>query len=436
MTDDTSETGGDYAWMTRRGVLALAGASAIAGCSSIDSVGGGGEATIDIYNLPDVQREEKREAPIPPAIPVDIETSHFDAARERVRSLLATLPTPLGPEEIPNGHIRQHLTDAASDASDGLDDARTARTGLMVLRSLRRARENARYAAAGWRVVESGRTAAPLQDEHSRTVSAARETRQEHEYVGMDPVRAALVHAHIEAGLVRASDMDVMSREESELLSVAEWGETAESAQAYLDDARHVGAQFAASLPADAGTVRPTLSDAAEALLADVRDRQADLPPETPVDDRTPGQMALEELRWEAESGTNRLTEAVGPASAVVDANSRLARFRALDRIQSSREAEALARPSDGTAVRDIRQTAYKALTAALESSSQPELVRTVLVDAGHKIMAADRGLTHHQGEIAASALDRSVADYWHATALARSASAATQQTVQALQSD
>lgn len=436
MTDETSAAGGEYARLTRRGVLALAGASAIAGCSSIESVSGGGEATIDAYNLPDVQRDEERESPVPPSIPVDIAASHFDAARERVRSLLATLPTPLGPEEIPNGHIRQHLTDAASDASDGLDDARTGRTGLMALRSLRSARENARYAAAGWGFVDRGLTAAPLRDEHNRTVSAAHETRQEHDYVGTDPVRAALVHARIETGLERASDMDVVPREESELLSVAEWGETAESAQAYLSDTRHVQAQFAASLPADAGTIRPTLTDAAEALLADIRDRQADLPPETTADDRTPGMMVFEELRWEAESGIGRLTDAVGPASAVIDANSRLARFRALDRVQKRREADELARPSDGTTVRDIRQTAYDALTAALESSSQPELVRTVLVDAGHKVMAADRGLTHHQGEIAASTLDRSIADYWHATALARSASATTEQTVSALQSN
>lgn len=436
MTDDTSETGGEYARMTRRGVLALAGAGAVAGCSGIDSVGRGDETTIDAYNLPDIRRDEEREPPVPQSVPVDIATSHFDAARERVRSLLATLPTPFGPEEIPNGHIRQHLTNAAGDASDGLDDARTARTGLMALRSLRSAREHARYAAAGWGVVDRGLTAAPLQTEHSRTVSAARETRQEHDYVGADPVRAALVHARIETGLERASDTDVMPREESELLSVAEWGETAESAQAYLSDAHHIRAQFAASLPADAGTIEPTLTDAAETLLAAVRDRQADLPPETPADDRTPGQMAFDDLRWEAETGIRHVADAAGPASAVVVANSRLARFRALDRIQTRREAGELARPSDGTAVRDIRQTAYDALTAALESSSRPELVRTVLVDAGYKVVAADRELTHHSGEVAASTLDRSVADYWQATALARSAAPAAQQTVQALRAD
>ncbi|WP_434531860.1 hypothetical protein ACODNH_22145 [Haloarcula sp. NS06] len=436
MTDEASETDGNSAEMTRRGVLVLTGASAIAGCSSLDSLGGGEEATIDAYNLPDIPRDEDRESPVPPSVPVDIAASHFDAARERVRSLLATLPTPLGPEQIPNGHIRKRLTDAASDASDGLDDARTARTGLIALRSLRRARENARYAAAGWGVVDRGLTPAPLRDEYDQTVSGAHTIWQEHEYVGSDPVRAALVHARIEAGLARATDTDTRPREESELLSVAEWGETAESAQAYLSDARHVRAKFAASLPADAGSVGRKLTAAAKALLSDIRDTQSNLAPETNADDRNPGQMVFDELRWEVESGISRLGDAVGPASAVVDANSQLARLQALDRVQTRREAGELVRPSDGEAVRDIRETAYEALTVALESSSQPELVRTVLVDAGHKVMAADREVAHHQGEISASTLDRSVADYWHATALARSASVAAQQTVQELSSD
>ncbi|WP_199725407.1 hypothetical protein [Haloarcula sp. Atlit-7R] len=434
MTDDTSGTSGNRAVMTRRGMLALAGASAIAGCGSFGTTGS--EPTIDAYDLPDVRRNEELESPVPPSVPVDVAASHFEAARERVRSLLATLPTPLGPDEIPNGHVRQHLTDAASTASDGLDEARTARTELVALRELRSAREHARYAAAGWSVADRGRTDAPFREEHSQTVLAAREAMQAHEYVGTDPVRAALVHARIETALQRANETDGRPRADSELLAVAECGERAESAQAYLDDARHLQSQFDAALPDDAGTLEPVLTAGAQTLLAAVRDRREDLPPETTTDDRTPGRIVFEELRWEAESGISRLTDAVGPASAVVDANSQLARFQAIDRIQTRREADELARPSDGKTVRDIRQTAYDALTAALESSSQPELVRAILVDAGHKVMAADRWLTHHQGEISASTLDRSVADYWHATALARSASAATQQTVQALASD
>jgi hypothetical protein len=422
--------------VTRRGLLALAGASALAGCSGLDGLLGRGEGTIRAYDLPDIDEESFDEPVVPESVPVDITAAHIDSARDRVTSLLAELPTPLGPEHIPNGHIRKRLTDAASDASLGLDDARTARTGLMALRSLRRARERARYAAAGWGFVDRVRTAAELRDRHGQTVSAARAAQQNHEHVGTDPVRAALVHARIERQLERASETDVTPREESALLSVAEWGETAESAQAYLSDARHLQAQFAASLPADAGKVGRTLTDAAETLLADVRDRQADLPPESTADDRSPGQMVFNDLRWRAESGISQISDAIGPASAVIDANSRLARFRALDRIQTRREAGELTRPADAATVRTIRQTAFDALTAALESSSHPELVRTVVVDAGHQVMAADRELQHHRGEIPASNLDSSISGYWHATALARAAPAAAQQTISALESN
>jgi len=436
MTDERSGTDEEHTRLTRRGVLAMAGAGVVSGCSGLDGLGGSDDATIDAYNLPERQRDDERESPVPPSVSVDIAASHVEAARERVRSLLATLPTPFGPDEIPNGHIRKRLTDSASDASDGLDDARTARTGLMALRSLRRARERARYAAAGWGFVDRGLTATELRDKHEQTVSAAMTAQQDHEYVGTDPVRAALVHARIERQLERASEMDVTPREESALLSVAEWGETAESAQAYLSDARHMQTQFAASLPVDAGKVGRTLTDAAETLLGDVRNRQADLPPESTADDRTPGQMVFNDLRWRAESGISRRSDAIGPASAVIDANSRLARFRALDRIQTRREAGELTRPTDAATVRSTRQTAFDALKAALESGSHPELVRTVVVDAAHQVMAADRELTHHRGEISASNIDSSIAGYWHATALARAAPAAAQQTVSALESD
>ncbi|MGB9951441.1 hypothetical protein ACOZ4F_03440 [Haloarcula marismortui] len=434
MTDDTSGTSGNRAVMTRRGMLALAGASAIAGCGSFGTTGS--EPTIDAYDLPDVRRNEELESPVPPSVPVDVAASHFEAARERVRSLLATLPTPLGPDEIPNGHVRQHLTDAASTASDGLDEARTARTELVALRELRSAREHARYAAAGWSVADRGRTDAPFREEHSQTVLAAREAMQAHEYVGTDPVRAALVHARIETALQRANETDGRPRADSELLAVAEWGERAESAQAYLDDARHLGSQFEAALPDDSGTLEPVLTAGAQTLLAAVRDRREDLPPEGTAGDRTPGRMVLEDLRWEAENGTSGLSEAIGPASAVVDATGRLARFRALERMETRREAGELARPTDAAAVRDIRRTARDALTAALESSAPSELVRTVLVDAGYEVMSADRYLSEHRGEVSASALDRGVAGYWHATALARAAPPAARQAVQALQSD
>lgn len=436
MTDSGSKTAPDAFQTTRRGLLALVGSGVLAGCGGFGEVGSSGEATINSHNLPDIRRHEEIESPIQPAVPVEIAAPHIDASRTRVYELLTELPTPFEPEDIPNGHIRQQLTDAASDASDGLDDARTAKTGFVTLRSLRYAREHARYAAAGWAVADRGLTTAPLREEHSRAVSDAQSTMRDHEYLGADPIRAALVHAHIETALERAASANIPPRSDSELLSVAEWGETVESAQTYLSDARHMTTQLTASLPNDARSVEDTLVRAAERLLADLQNRRSNLPPEPTSQERNPGQMVAEELRWKAETEIGTVDDAHGPANAVVHANTRLTRFRALNRIKARRDAGELSRPEDAATVRTIRQTAYEALTSALESDAHSGLVRTAIVDAGYQVMGADRELSYLQGEVDAARLDDTIAGYWHATALARSAPAAARQTVAELRSE
>jgi hypothetical protein len=71
-------------------------------------------------------------------------------------------------------------------------------------------------------VVDRGLSADALQRAYSRTVSRARSLRDAHEYVGSDPVRAALVHHRLEATLARVLDSRVPSREGPRLLHVAE----------------------------------------------------------------------------------------------------------------------------------------------------------------------------------------------------------------------
>ena len=436
MTDTDAEQSSGPARMTRRSLLTLVGGSAIAGCSGFGGLDQSDEVTIRSNNLPDIRRHQELKAPVHPAVPVALAPSYLDSSRTRVYELLSELPIPLGPEEIPNGHIRQRLTDAASDASDGLDDARTARTGLVTLRSLRHAREHARYAAAGWAVAERGLTDRSLRNEYSQTVSTARATRRDHEYLGMDPVRAALVHSTIETALERAADTEPRPQADSELLAVAQWGERAESAQAYLSDARHITTQFTSSLPDGGGSIENTLITAGETLLAGLRDRRSNLPPESTYEERHPSQMVAEDLRWKAESEIGSVEDAHGPASAVVHANTRLTRFLALERIKARQEAGELSRPSTATAVRSIRQQAYDSLTSALEADAHSGLVRDAIVDAGYKIIGADRELSYLQGEIDASRLDDSIAGYWHAMALAHSAPAAARQTASVLRTE
>ncbi|MFW6435970.1 MAG: hypothetical protein ACOCY1_06265, partial [Halovenus sp.] len=342
---------------------------------------------------------------------------------------------PLGPGDIPNGYIRQQLSDAATDATTGLDDARNAPTGLVALESLRRARAEARYAATGWAVADRDLSVGPIQREYRQAVSEAQSVRDAHEYVGADPVRAALVHGRIEDTLERVIDSRVPSRDGNQLLYIAEWGEEAESAQAHLDDVRHLDEQFTTSLPADAGTVEETLTEAAETLLADVRSRRSDLPPEPTAEEWDIPEQVIGDLRRDADDGVARVADANGPASAVIDAHRRLTQFQALDRLQERIDDGELSRPQSAEAVREIRSTAYDALDAALKESPAPDLTRTAVTSAAWRVASTDWELARYEGEVTVSRLDTNIADYVIATAIGRAAPDISGQTVETLES-
>lgn len=423
---------GDGGRVTRRGLLALAGASAVAGCAAIEGLAGG-EPRIRAHELPDLDPDDEFVPPVRPSVPVEVAPAHFASARTRVTDLLAELPTPLGPAAIPNGYVRRQIQEAAAAATSGLDDALEAPTELVALRSLRRAREEARFAAAGWAFADRGLSVETLRREHRRAVSAAESAREAHEYRGATPVRAALVHARIEETLARAADDSVRGGAEGRLLTVAEWGRAAESARAHLEDARHLDEQFGASLPADAADVAGRLRGAAEQLLADVRARRRDLPPEPTAEEWDLPQIVVDDLRFEADSGVTRVDEAVGLASAVVDATEQLAQFRALDRVRERLASGDLSSPESAAAVRAARDGAYDALAAALAESPAPELARTVVTDVGWRVASADRELSRAEGTVSPARLDDVVADYAVATAVARATPAATRRTVEAL---
>jgi hypothetical protein len=415
-------------------MLALVGTSVLAGCNGLAGVGGEDEPTIRAHDLPDIDPDEGPDPAVSESIPVDIAPDHFDAARSRVTALLAELPTPLGPGDIPNGHVRERLSDAAADATAGLDDARDARTELVALRSLRRARDEARYAAAGWAVADRDLSVGPVRREYRRAVSEARSVREAHDYVGADPVRAALVHARIEDTLERVIDGGAPSWNENRLLYVAEWGETAESARASLDDARHLDERFAASLPDDAGTVEGSLAEAAGTLLADVRSRRSELPPEPTAEEWDVPERVIGDIRRDADDGVSRVADADGPASAVVDANERLTQFRALDRLQERIDDGELPRPRSAEDVREVRSTAYGALDAALEGGPAPDLTRTAVTSASRRVASADWRLARYEGEIDVSRLDTDIADYVIATAIGRAAPDVSRRTVETLE--
>jgi hypothetical protein len=320
---------------------------------------------------------------------------------------------------------------------DAIDAARTARTALVALQSLRDARDHARYAAAGWAVAERGLSAGDLRRERRRVVADARSVRQDHEYVGTDPVRAALVHARIEAWLARATDADQPRvRDEGELLTVAQWGESVESARAHLDDATHVAERYRASLPDDAEAVDATLSGAAEALVADARSRRSDLPPEPTAEEWGLAERVVADLRQEVEHGPESVADADGPASVIIDLTDRLARFRALERVRERVDAGEITRVERAEEVRTARTEAYDALDAALADSPDSDLARTVLSDLSWRVVSADRDIdrSRGRGEVSAASLDDVMEHYIVTAAVARATPAACRQTVDALE--
>lgn len=419
--------------VSRRTLLAVAGTAALAGCNGLPEFGNESEPTIRAHDLPDIESQGDPDPVVPESVPVDIAPEYFDTARDHVTTLLGELPTPLGSEEIPNGYVREQIVDAAADATTGLSDARDAPTGLAALTALQRARAEARYAAAGWAVVEQDLSADSLRSEYEQIVTEAKSERDDHEYVGNDPVRAALVHSRIEGMLDRVIESDEPRRAENRLLHVAEWGDTVGSAGAHLDDARHLDEQFTGSLPMDASMVEETLRGTAETLFADVRTNESDVPPEPTAEDWGIPELVIEELRQRVAYDATRIADTDGPASAVVDANRQLTRFQALEQLQTQVANNEIPDPQSAAAIREIRSTAHDALGTALAESSAPDLTRTAITNAGWRVAHADWELARYEGEIRVSRLDDTIADYIVATAIAQVAPSVASRTVEEL---
>lgn len=419
---------------TRRGALALLATGALAGCSSLDRFTTEQQTTISSHRLPDIDEEAASEMPVAPAVPVDIGQQHLNAARDRTTTLLARLPTPLGPAEIPNGYVRQELLDAAAEATEHLNHARAAKTELSALQSLRNAREHARYAASGWGFVTDDSSVDELRRAYQESVSRARSFRRRHKYIGKVPIRATLVHARIEEAIeqvLREDPLRPSSDGKGALLLVAEWGRAAESTAALVENANHLNDRLVATLPTGAGDIESTLVVAAKTLLADLRARRSELPPEPTADEWGPTQEIVDELRWEIKNGPTRLAETAGPASAIIDATGRLAHDQALNRIQRRIDTGESFRVETGEAIRTLRSEAYTALKTALTRSPNAALARTVLTDAAGRIAMADHELARLEGDIRIEGLSDAITGYTLGKVLAAVTPSACRQVVE-----
>lgn len=421
---------------TRRGFLAAAGTALLAGCSGLDQFSEDAPETIHSHHLPDVTEDGEAEPILVDDIPVDIERERLDGGRDRVTELLGTLPMAFGPSDVPNGYVRERLVHATDEATARVEDARTAKTRFSALQSLREARGEARYAAAGWAFVERDLTESDVRADHEAAVSAAESLQSDHEYLGTDPVDAVLVHARVERNLRRVLEGDSPSvyARSGPLLTVAERGEHAETADALVSDGRYLYDRFTASLPDDAGSFEETLDTAAESLGADLRDRRESLPAEpTEDDDYDLVDRLRYRLRDDAESSAKRVAETDGPASAVLAANEGVAAVLAYERFRRRLDdgeqfgAEGLAD------VREARTAALEAIRTALDESPRPELARPILADAAMTVAWADEELGRLRGEVGLSRLDDPIRRYATATLRTRSVTDAVRPVIDAL---
>lgn len=418
---------------TRRGFLATAGAVVLAGCNGNQL--GEEETTLSSYRLHQVVEDGETDPVVVPTLPVDLEQAYLDDATARTTDLLARLPLPLTAEAIPNGHVRQHLATAASDATDALDEARTAASQWSALQSLRHARSNARYAAAGWAFTQDETDSESLRAERDAVDEDARALQSDHEHLGTDPVHAALVHAPIEESLDRVLEHRRPPRDHGgpgSLLTVAQRAEHAETARARVDDARHLYDQFTASLPDDVGTVDERLTAASDAIAAELSNRQSALPP-TPTE-YGPAGHRLYRLRDATTDGPDRISEAEGPADALLTATSLLTDALAYDDVHDRRTEDRAFRVADVAAFESVRSTAVEAVATALEESERPALARHVLADVARTITHHDQRVTRYQSAVQPSRLDEQVAGYTIATARAQNVRTACQRTLDELE--
>ncbi|WP_253736903.1 hypothetical protein [Halohasta salina] len=417
---------------TRRGVLAAAGAVLLAGCGTPETIDDGSES----IRATELRRLAPEDADpiVADELPVKIEQSHLRASAQRVDDLLAALPIPFGAESVPNGHIRQRLTDAAGEATERVAAARTAPSRLTALDELRWARSEARYAAAGWSFADGDLTESDLRTEHRGILDEAGSFRTEFAYLGVDPIEAALGYGRAERLLDSALDdrRTPARTESSRLLAVAEWGEYVESARAELSDAQHVYDRVRSTLPDGAGSVADRLSTATETLRTDLQRRRKDLPPEPDGDDRLRWRL-WDEIHDGADSNIERADDPIGPASGLLAATEALTALRAADRL-GDRLNGGLDRPETAAAVGDRRATAVDAITTALEESPRVDLARPLLAEAARSVRHADDRLTRFDGDVRVTRLDDVIAAYTAATLQARSVPAACQTTVDAVE--
>lgn len=415
---------------TRRGALALAGAVALAGCGDLGLPGTGGPTLDGSAVSAAVDGPDPR---VPETFPVRLEEAELSGSRDRARGLLEDVPTPLGPDEVPNGVVRERMGREVDDANEQLSrvtDAESLREGFAAARS---ARESAMTASATWRATDGTLTRGDVEAETGGLRADLSDLRDRVRYVGDDPVRATVVHAALEELLRRAASHlerpDHRHRETDGVLGVGELAGRHEQVRALVGDAEHLYGRFLDSLDerrelgdrlerAATESTEELRSAAADRSIA--RDREVSDYVDRDVED-TPARWALDDLADDLSFHLEE-REAVAdrPARALVVAADGFAALGAFDAVRNDVSEGKLYEVEDAGDVRVRRRDAVTAIVSAGDSPAEPELVAEVLPRLGNEVAYGDERLSERDGEIEAESLARPVAQYVIAAEKAR----------------
>lgn len=431
---------------TRRGLLALAGATTVAGCGGFPF--GSSPPTLDAVRLTEITAGEV--PAIPRTVPVAIVDDHVAGHADRVRDLLGRAPLPFAPDEIPNGAMREELNGVATAARTAVDDARDAPSPLEAIATLREARAKARTVATAWAYADAGLRRPAVEEDAATLDDAVEAFRDRRAYVGDDPVRALLVHEAIES-LVRDAETaaadgseEHVTRVPDNLVTISERAGEIERGRAALADAAHLRDRFRADL----STARD-LAGAFEAALADLRERlragTAALDRNDPVSTYVTADVAgssvghaLRSLHGHlasADSNVSRRLDRVGVATALRAVHRDLAQLRAFQRLRERVEGGESFAVESATDVAALRDDAVTAIGSALRESDHPHLSRTVLHDATRFVEHTDGEVGGYEDreEVPVEFVRRDLGDYVYVAAVARATPGASDAVAAAL---
>jgi len=414
---DTDEHDGSTASaatrVTRREALAVGGAAVLAGCG-VPDVLGSDSVTIDGGQLELAVQSERPQVTGP--LPVDVARSHVAASRERAHSLLASVPLPLTPADLPNGAMREEVHHDADHAREHLGDAVEAPGTRERLDLLAHARGPAQAVAATWAYTQGDLEPTDVRDARLSVRDDVEQFRDAYEYAGADLVRAVVVHDAVEQWIDdaqrEASGRRDRDDERTTALDVGERAGEVESARASLADARHVSEQFVEPL-SDPDSVREAIVEARESLAATVEAETTNRRSETgegDVDHESPVfRIALANLYSELPDEFT-CYDAPGPAAAVVAQTESLSVVYGFESLSETVRSDDYPTVESVEDIEELRESAATAVEDALAESPDERLARTVLSSLAGWIEYADRDLTRYDDAVELDRIRRDLA--------------------------